>query len=505
MNKTRTIHFAVFMICALLSAPAAVCIADEAVNPHWTGAHCMECHTSDNRTLRESGDIIALCNRCHNENAAPMETHPFGMAPSEDIRNNIPSAWPLQDETVTCITCHDALVQMYRNPAARAADSAFVRGEPRDTLSGFCFVCHRKESFRKTNPHRSQRDESGGINRDACLFCHRSVPDPERVKNTGGVTFIAGRSELCIDCHADKRAAHPARENHLLSIGRDRSSAIANAAASAGIDLPVHSGAISCGTCHNPHEPGIISRKAAAAGAGEDKMLRHPAGTEICTACHPDRALPEKYAVPQEKNVLKAPPQPLIPHEPWQKNRCKSCHSITPQQTGMPDAPQLCMKKGCHEAGMYEREHLHDVSVLSNCYFCHESHSAHYGRLLRSNEERICYSCHPLVPKALKAEGGPSITAEDHDRIAGYISFAGSAQDRGCSFCHEAAHESQIAVMKTGSCADCHIYITRIVQRYAEDGVHAAPARDRCSQCHDPHAEKHRFQLKQPPDSYLYN
>ena len=59
-------------------------LALEVVKPHWTGKHCSECHLEDNPlekgvSLRNNGNLIELCTRCHNGKAAPEETHPFGI------------------------------------------------------------------------------------------------------------------------------------------------------------------------------------------------------------------------------------------------------------------------------------------------------------------------------------------------------------------------------------------------------------------------------------------
>ena len=51
------------------------------------------------------------------------------------------------------------------------------------------------------------------------------------------------------------------------------------------IVLPLEpgSGKVFCGTCHNPHEKGVIKLKAAAKGADANKRLRMQ---KICKNCH---------------------------------------------------------------------------------------------------------------------------------------------------------------------------------------------------------------------------
>ena len=67
----------------LLFTPWDSLFALEVVNPHWTGQHCSECHLEDNPlekgvSLRNNGNVIKLCTRCHNGNTALAEIHPYG-------------------------------------------------------------------------------------------------------------------------------------------------------------------------------------------------------------------------------------------------------------------------------------------------------------------------------------------------------------------------------------------------------------------------------------------
>ena len=68
-----------------------------------------------------------------------------------------------------------------------------------------------------------------------------------------------------------------------------------------GIDLPLPDGRMHCTTCHNPHPPGIIGRKEAAAGAGEKYFLRISDAQTLCGACHADGSVDQKIQLFREK------------------------------------------------------------------------------------------------------------------------------------------------------------------------------------------------------------
>ena len=55
-----------------------------------------------------------------------------------------------------------------------------------------------------------------------------------------------------------------------------------------GVKLPLYKNRVTCATCHNPHESGVIEHAAAAKGAGNKKRLRLPGDNimMICLGCH---------------------------------------------------------------------------------------------------------------------------------------------------------------------------------------------------------------------------
>jgi len=52
--------------------------------------------------------------------------------------------------------------------------------------------------------------------------------------------------------------------------------------------LPLDSrGRVTCSTCHNPHQPGVMVRERAKKGAGSEKKLRDQ---NICVVCHSQKS-----------------------------------------------------------------------------------------------------------------------------------------------------------------------------------------------------------------------
>ena len=495
-------------LLTLLPGPANNCCASEqTVNPHWTGKHCAECHVDGKAPeLRFGGDAMQLCSRCHFKGSpAGAEAHPVTMSIPDAMEKNMPEAWPLKESRVTCLTCHDVRPQMHENIAGQAGNKNFLRGTPGAESSDFCFSCHQKDLFQRANPHK-QLDAQGAVNRASCLLCHRAAPDAAQVKDPEEAPLKTGPSELCTGCHPAQKKAHPGRSEHLVKMPEAMKQPAALQAKASGASLPLENDSIQCSTCHNPHQKGIIQRKEAAAGAGEKHFLRLAGGYDICAACHADKAISQKReAVSFEKNPLRAPPGIAAPHKPWAEHKCKACHSITAASREKPTGLFLCLKQGCHDAALINKEHKHELSILKNCGFCHENHSSEHTKLLKSNEERICFTCHPLLRDKGKDFPAAIKEAKDvHPLLVSYMMSIGTAKGSECFYCHSPEHKAQIATLATNLCADCHITTRNILLRAASGRLtaHESFKDKKCSACHDPHAGKYQYQLKEPAGEY---
>ncbi|MEI6127063.1 MAG: cytochrome c3 family protein [Pseudomonadota bacterium] len=346
--------FAAAGILFLHAGQAPAQAADEApqgpVNPHWTGKNCIECHTEESpkgrgAPLKFAGDPVALCARCHKTGLSCTDIHPVGVAPTPDMEPIFPRQWPLQNGKVSCLTCHDVLCQMSENSAAKAANFKFIRGAPYESLTDFCFICHRKEQYKKTNPHTIQF-QGDRINEDSCLFCHQSLPDPDLNKNIGEVSFKGELLSYCINCHPEQKQSHPAQGNHMVRLPDAMKDSLSLQLTENSIDFPLDNGTIICSTCHNPHQKGVLHRKEAQPGAGEPAFLRRSRGYELCVSCHTDKRPKETDNKTEEQQAQTETVNINSIHKPIKENKCKKCHVITVTSRDKPDALNLCFREG---------------------------------------------------------------------------------------------------------------------------------------------------------------
>lgn len=480
----------VFLLPALLIAAAAS--AEERVNPHWTGKHCAECHVNGTPpALLHDGDPVKLCMTCHETGHSGTDVHSLPLAPSAEMKSRIPDDWPLYKDSLSCFTCHEPKMQMYKNEKLKKNNPNFLRGEEHHLSKTFCFNCHSRDTFQKSNPHQ-QLDENGRLISEKCLFCHKTRPDPDKDVSLDSVDFIDTLTNICTGCHPGKDKSHPARYPHQVKITDDRPPVPDS--------LPLKDNTVFCGTCHNPHQQGVIKNQKASIGAGHKQFIRAETVYDLCILCHPDKKIAAWDSPPQQPDLLRKAPGPMINHNPWQEKKCKICHSVTPFNRARPPADELCFRDGCHKQEIIDKTFVHEPSVTRNCYFCHESHTAEYKNLLRVNEEKMCYVCHPLLPDHAHHIEMIKNDAAIHKRFDEYLRKTGLTDSRKCTFCHDPNHKKQIRTVFPGICSDCHIFINKILAD--PKNIHSKNRNRVCSDCHEPHSGSYKYQLKQPPETY---
>ena len=259
----------------------------DATDIHYSSKYCTVCHDqtprNGNKFLKYKEDYKQLC-RCHYKTTL-RDIHASDIVPPKDFKKRMPKDFPLRDGKITCITCHNIFAQCRNGKTYEALTTGqnFLRGAPYKKLSDLCYKCHDKTRFEKYNPH-NQLDKNGKIVELKCLYCHKKVPD---VKKEGykDVTLIGNLKPLCVRCHnkADKESLHA---KHLRKPPPKVLAKMKKTEMEFGIVLPLdRNGNITCATCHNPHEKGVIpANRPGAKGAGT-KYRRRLSGN-ICIRCH---------------------------------------------------------------------------------------------------------------------------------------------------------------------------------------------------------------------------
>jgi hypothetical protein len=272
-----------------------------ATNVHYTGKFCSECHDSTpeeggEQFLKFEGEFSSLC-RCHGYTSENY-IHPVNIIPTEKKKGKIPDNLPLENGKVTCSTCHDIYKQCQSDRRMKSRNKFFLRGAPYAKRTDLCFRCHDEAKYKMLDPH-NQLDENGEIIEEKCLYCHAERPDEKRAtfKRTVGVhgsevKLIGDLEVLCYRCHYKQSTLHPIRADHFREPSTKTLEIMKESEKTLGIILPLnYEGEITCVTCHNPHERGVIpSERAASEGASEKFRLRlHGEPGEICVACHKDK------------------------------------------------------------------------------------------------------------------------------------------------------------------------------------------------------------------------
>lgn len=276
------------------------------LNPDVTGTtdihnndqYCSECHTqrpdgTGNKYLRFN-DYSLTC-RCHGYTSKKYR-HPIGTVLSSDKRRMVPDVFPLEDGKITCNTCHQILMQCGDVKYKQKINKNFLRVDSSKERTAICYGCHVEAKYNRLNPHK-QFDDDGNIIENKCRYCHKAKPDEktatlkkQRAGEKGTVEFVAEFFRLCFRCHYNKVAAHLINANHITR--EPPAKIISNIHISEkelDVILPLDDeGGLTCATCHNPHQRGIIPFSSPASkGASENKRLRVPkAGNRICRACH---------------------------------------------------------------------------------------------------------------------------------------------------------------------------------------------------------------------------
>jgi hypothetical protein len=246
-------------------------------NPHTS---CAQCHATEkphpgSALLKPGTDSLSLCLSCHDYKD---NHHPVDFAPADPSTFTI----TLFNGKVTCLTCH-----VIHGGRGGEGTPKLLSGGPYGDRRTICFECHYREAYADIDPHimLTDHDKVNEVNgKPVCLLCHSKKPDPA-VDKTNDVRFRADVGFLCWRCHPPMAMPGNFFEKHfLVKPSPETLRDMRETEARLNVILPlVPRGRITCSTCHNPHQKGVIQRDAAAKGSDAAGRLRLPS---ICIGCH---------------------------------------------------------------------------------------------------------------------------------------------------------------------------------------------------------------------------
>jgi predicted CXXCH cytochrome family protein len=245
-------------------------------NPHTS---CADCHGSPNPKGQQAHfppetDPSKFCLKCHDYK---VNHHPTDFVPATPFK----AIFPLKNGKVTCLTCHEI-----HGGLQQKGTPMLLRGGPYPDRRKVCFFCHTDKQYAQLNPHLMQDDKGNRLkvnNALVCLMCHELSPDPTKDKaNT--VLFKADIGFLCWRCHPLMHDRDFLAKHYLVAPSDKYLMNMRRPAFQEKYTLPlVPRGRITCSTCHNPHQKGIIMNEPASSGADSRHLLRDD---KICDACH---------------------------------------------------------------------------------------------------------------------------------------------------------------------------------------------------------------------------
>jgi predicted CXXCH cytochrome family protein len=273
-------------------APATQPASSNVDNPHGKAGACTACHESaDGRYAsipHEKADEI--CWRCHDGVHAAEEVHPVGRSfDGDNVR--LPSGWPVVNNKLTCLTCHDLLAAKHHLPNQSTGNPDFLRGGPiRGGLVKYCSTCHvDMKPGDRPSPH-ILLNEQGEVDTNRCRFCHTAALDttPQTMSRSGNAHLIGDELLLCSSCH--RQHVDYFTPGHIgATVPAEMKPFIQSQAAT---PLPLDGSKIVCSTCHNPHQHGVFAPSSPLGRGGLKPDTTNATlplrghGRRICGVCH---------------------------------------------------------------------------------------------------------------------------------------------------------------------------------------------------------------------------
>lgn len=244
---------------------------------------CSSCHDGEpkkgNLALKNKENPSDTCRGCH-KYTTDGDHHPSD--PETEIVGDrcavVDPNFTLVSGKMECLRCH----QMHSETLYYSGTKYFLRGGPYSDRRDICFKCHKQELYVGLNPHEEMVEKNKDLNFATCLVCHSSPPNP-KVDRSKDVKFRASVAFLCWRCHPPMMAEF--MDRHFLKRPKSKTfEDMLKGEADHKVILPLDfKGRVTCSTCHNPHQPGVMINEWAKKGEGSEKRLRDP---NMCAICH---------------------------------------------------------------------------------------------------------------------------------------------------------------------------------------------------------------------------
>ncbi len=217
----------------------------------------------------------------------------------------------------------------------------------------------------------------------------------------------------------------------------------------------------------------------------EEKKLKHTKAKAKEAKLVRLEDLPQKFK-PLKRNL----------HEPFKMGACELCHvssGVKPGKIITKNIEELCYK--CHKV-RYNKKIDHKPVKEGRCTDCHDPHQSNAKNLLKGKDVNdLCLKCHSVGNKK-KIKKTVNMKAYYKHKPA----------EKNCVECHEAHTSDYKKLLKDDGrinlCLDCHSKLENHVDmkkwinevKYKHGAI--TDSKNRCLECHDPHATNHKGILK---------
>jgi len=200
-----------------------------------------------------------------------LSHHVNNLEPSSNI--GIPKGWPLTDNKLDCISCHNDKDIADKKVVDTKADD-FLRGGPYVNLQSFCQNCHQNDDYQAANIHQ-MLNRAGKIKKDNCLYCHDKQPETNDEKRQSlpvdqQAKLRLPKEKICFGCHL--KTPHLNALEHQVDVDEDMQKHIKLVEDSKQISLPLgDKQQVICISCHSPHQRGLLTSDSANSREGKQR------------------------------------------------------------------------------------------------------------------------------------------------------------------------------------------------------------------------------------------